>query len=72
MQKALVHMHIQLHKIISDITGVTGMQIIKVIIKGERNPEKLAELRDGRTRNDRSTIAKALTGDYREEHLFTF
>ncbi len=71
MQKALIQRNIQLHKVISDITGVTGMQIIKAILEGERNPEKLAELRDGRIRNDKSTIAKALAGDYRKEYLFT-
>lgn len=70
MQKALVQMNIQLHKVISHITGVTGMQIIKAIIEGERNPNKLAELRDVRIKSDKSAIAKALTGDYREEHLF--
>ncbi|RDD33653.1 phage protein [Wolbachia endosymbiont of Cylisticus convexus] len=47
MQKALTQMNIQLHRVISDTTGVTGMQIIKAIIDGESNPEKLAELRDG-------------------------
>ncbi|OJH32112.1 Transposase IS116/IS110/IS902 family protein [Wolbachia endosymbiont of Armadillidium vulgare] len=71
MQKALIQMNIQLHKAISDINGVTGIRIIEAIIEGERDPEKLAELRDGRIRNDKSTIVKALTGDYREEHLFT-
>lgn len=71
MQKALIQMNIQLHKVISDTTGSTGMQIIKAIIEGERNPEKLAELRNSNIKNDKSTIAKALTGDYREEHLFT-
>ncbi|BET31660.1 IS110 family transposase [Wolbachia pipientis] len=70
MQKALIQMNVQLHKVISDITGVTGMQIIKAIIEGERNPEKLSELRDVRIRNDRSTMAKALKGDYRKELLF--
>lgn len=70
MQKALIQMNIQLYKVISNITGVTGMKIIKAIIEGERDPEKLAEFRDARIKNDRSTIAKALTGDYREEHLF--
>ncbi|WP_265041077.1 IS110 family RNA-guided transposase [Wolbachia endosymbiont (group A) of Calamotropha paludella] len=70
VQKALIQMNVQLHKVISDITGVTGMQIIKAIIEGERNPEKLSELRDVRIRNDRSTMAKALKGDYRKELLF--
>ncbi|RDD34149.1 Transposase IS116/IS110/IS902 family protein [Wolbachia endosymbiont of Cylisticus convexus] len=71
MQKALVQMNIQLHKVISDITGVSGMQIIKAIIGGEKDTEKLAELRSSNMKNDNATIAKALTGDYREEHLFT-
>lgn len=71
MQKALIQMNVQLHKVIGDITGVTGMKIIKAIIEGERDPEKLAEFRDARIKNDQSTIAKALAGDYREEHLFT-
>lgn len=71
MQKALIQMNIQLHKAISDINGVTGIRIIKAIIEGERNPEKLAEFRSVNMKNDKATIAKALTGDYREEHLFT-
>ncbi len=70
MQKALIQMNIQLHKGISNITGVTGMKIIEAIIEGERNPEKLAEFRSSNIKNDKATIAKALTGDYREEHLF--
>ncbi|WP_353276850.1 IS110 family transposase [Wolbachia endosymbiont (group A) of Agelastica alni] len=71
MQKALIQMNIQLHKVISHITGITGMKIIEAIIEGERDSEKLAEFRDVRMKNDQSTIAKALAGDYREEHLFT-
>lgn len=63
-------MSIHLHKVISDITGVTGMQIIKAIVKDERNPEKLAEFRSVNMKNDKATMAKGLTGDYREEHLF--
>src|SRR6266550_7395031 len=51
MQKALIQMNIQLHKVISDINGVTGIKIIEAIIEGERDPEKLAELRDVRIRN---------------------
>ncbi|QMV47539.1 IS110 family RNA-guided transposase [Wolbachia pipientis] len=71
MQKALIQMNIQLHRVIRDITGVTGMKIIKAIIKGERDSGKLAQFRDARIKNDQSTIAKALAGDYREEHVFT-
>lgn len=71
MQKALSEMNLQLHKVVSDITGITGMRIIKAIINGERNPDKLAALKDCRIKSDKDTIAKALRGDYREEHLFT-
>ncbi|MDE5061724.1 IS110 family RNA-guided transposase, partial [Wolbachia endosymbiont of Drosophila tsacasi] len=71
MQKALIQMNIQLHRVIRDITEVTGMKIIKAIIKGERDSGKLAQFRDARIKNDQSTIAKALAGDYREEHVFT-
>ncbi len=71
MQKALEQMNIQLHKVITDITGVTGMRIIEAILDGERDPIKLAQLRDYRTRSSEETIAKSLEGDWREEHLFT-
>jgi transposase len=71
MQKALTQMNIQLHKVIADITGLTGLNIIKSILAGERDPEKLAALRNHRVKNDSETIAKALVGDWREEHLFT-
>lgn len=69
MQKAFNEMNIQLHHVISDITGVTGMNIIKAIISGERNANKLAELRDGRINSSSQTIIKALEGDYRKEHI---
>ena len=70
MQKALTQMNVQLHHVISDITGVTGMKIIRAIVAGERNPRRLAALRDGRTQAGEQTIAKALEGDYRPEHVF--
>jgi hypothetical protein len=70
MQKALTQMNLQLEHVISDITGLTGMRIIRAILKGERNPRRLAEMRDVRTKNDEATIAKALEGNYREEQLF--
>lgn len=70
MQKALTEMNLQLHKVISDITGVTGMRIIRAILDGERNPVKLAQMRDRRIKSSEETIAKALEGDYRQEHLF--
>jgi transposase len=69
-QKALEQMNIQLHKVISDITGKTGQAILDAIIAGERDAEKLAALRDRRCRRQPHEIAKALRGDWRKEHLF--
>lgn len=71
MQKALTQMNLQLHKAISDITGTTGMAIIKAILDGERDPKVLAKLRNKQIKNDEDVIANALIGDYREEHLFS-
>ena len=70
MQKALVQMNVQLQHVIEDITGATGMRIIRAILSGERNPQHLAALRDPNCKNSAATIAKALEGDWREEHLF--
>jgi transposase len=70
MQKALDQMNIQLHHVISDITGVTGMAIIDAILDGERDPHKLARLRDPRIKASEQTVAESLVGDYRAEHLF--
>lgn len=70
MQKALLQMNIQLTQVLSDITGVTGMAIIRAIVAGNHDPVKLAELRNPRCANPESEIAKALTGNYRAEHLF--
>jgi transposase len=70
MQKALIQMSLQLHKVISDITGHTGMAIIRAIVSGERDPQKLALFKDPRIKSSTTEIAKALTGDYRSEHLF--
>jgi len=71
MQKALNQMNLQLHHVLSDITGVTGLAILDAILAGERDPQVLARHRDGRIKASRETIAKALVGDYRPEHLFT-
>lgn len=71
MQKALEQMNVQLHKVISDITGVTGMRIIQAILDGERDRLKLAILKDPRIQSSTDHIARALEGDYRAEHLFT-
>jgi transposase len=70
MQKALEQMNLKLNQVVRDITGVTGMGIIRAIISGERNPDKLAQLRNPRCNNDAATIAKSLHGNYREEHLY--
>ena len=70
MQKALIQMNLQLHKVVSDITGVTGMTIIRAMVAGERNPQKLAALKDKRIQSSIDKIAQALSGDYRSEHLF--
>jgi transposase len=70
MQKALDQMNIQLHHVISDITGVTGLAIIDAILGGERDPNKLAQLRNARIKASEKTVAEALVGDYRSEHLF--
>jgi transposase len=71
MQKALDQMNLQLHHVISDITGLTGITILEAILAGKRNPHQLAKLRDRRVKATEETIAKSLVGDYRREHLFT-
>ncbi len=70
MQKALTEMNLQLHHVVADITGTTGLRIIRAIIAGERDPEVLAGLRHYSCHSSAETIAKALTGSYRTEHLF--
>lgn len=70
MQKALHQMNVLLPKVVKDITGVTGLSIIQKILDGERNPVKLATLRNPHCKSTEAEIAKALTGDYREEHVF--
>jgi transposase len=71
MQKALDQMNLQLHHVISDITGVTGLAIVDAVLAGERDPGVLAKLRNHRIKASEETIAKSLVGDYRAEHLFT-
>lgn len=70
MQKALTQMNVQLHQVISDITGVTGMAIIRAVVAGERNPDVLAALKHAYIKRSTAEIAAALTGDYRAEHVF--
>ena len=70
MQKAMMEMNVQLHHVITDITGATGLAILDAILAGVQDPLTLAKLRDPRCKNDESTIANALEGNWREEHLF--
>ena len=70
MQAALDQMNIKLHHVIDDLTGLTGQNIVQAILSGQRDPVQLAKLRDKRIQAAESTIAKALEGDWRKEHLF--
>ncbi|HEY6546825.1 MAG TPA: IS110 family transposase [Vicinamibacteria bacterium] len=70
MQKALEQMNLKLTEVLSDITGLTGRAIIRAILRGTRAPEKLAKFRDKGCKAGEAEIAQALTGSYREEHLF--
>jgi len=70
MQKVLVQMNLLLHNVISDITGVTGMRILRDIVAGVTDPMVLASHRDYRCRASVEEIAASLTGNYRAEHLF--
>jgi len=69
MQKALTQMNLQLHHVISDITGKTGMSIIRAIVDGEHDPAVLANFRDKRIKASKTTIIKSLEGNYLKEHL---
>jgi len=71
MQKALMQMNLQLQHVVSDITGDTGMRIIRAIIEGERSAAKLASYRDPHCKQSEKTISAALTGNYRPEHVFS-
>jgi len=71
LHKALTQMNVQLQHVISDLTGVTGQAILTAILAGERDPQKLAALKDHRIKASRDVIAKSLCGDWRTEHLFT-
>jgi len=71
MQKALQQMNVKLTNVLSDITGVTGMSIIRDILAGERDPHKLAAHRDFRCKKSQDEIAKSLEGNYKPEHVFT-
>src|SRR5437867_6985016 len=71
MQKSLDQMNLQIHHVISDITGVTGLAIVDAIVAGNSNPKELAKLRDHRIKASIETVTKSLVGDYRPEHIFT-
>jgi transposase len=70
MQKSLELMNVKLTEVLSDITGTTGQKILEAIHRGERDPGKLAMLRDKACKADETEIARALDGNWREEHLF--
>jgi transposase len=70
MQKSLDQMNVQVHRAVSDLTGETGMAIVRAIVAGERDPERLALQRNPRCRKSVKEIAQCLTGNWREEHLF--
>jgi len=71
MHKALTQMNLQIHHVLSDITGVSGMAIIEAIVAGQRDPLLLANLCNSKVRADQQTVVASLTGHYRVEHLFT-
>lgn len=70
LHKALDQMNVQIHHVLTDITGVTGTSIVEAILNGERDPAVLASFRDKRVKANKETLVAALTGDYRREHLF--
>ena len=70
MQKALVQMNLQLAEVLTDVMGMTGQAIVRAIVAGERDPKVLARHRNGRVKASERDIERALTGNWREEHLF--
>jgi len=70
MQKALLQMNVQLPQVLSDVSGVSGMNILRAIVAGERDAQKLAAMVDKRVRSSLEQIVQALKGDYRPEHMF--
>jgi transposase len=71
MQKSLSQMNLQIHHVLSDITGASGQAILDAILGGERDPVQLAQLCNCRVKSPREKVARALEGDYRPEHVFT-
>lgn len=70
MQQALTQMNLQLHHVVADITGVTGLLIIRAIVAEERDPDVLAFHRDPRCHSSFATVRQALVGNIREKHIF--
>src|SRR5215212_8890225 len=70
MQRVLQQMNLQVERVLSDIMGITGQAIIRAIVAGERDPLKLAQLRNPACKSSEATIAKALTGTWKDELLF--
>lgn len=70
MQKALTFMNLQLHHVVSDLTGATGMRIVRAIVAGERNADVLSAMRDRNCKSTVETIRSALVGNYQAEHVF--
>jgi len=70
MQKALTLMNVRLTNVLSDITGVSGLKMIRAILVGERNPQRLAALREPGCKKSEAEIARSLEGHYKREHLF--
>jgi len=71
MHKALTQMNLQIHHVISDIAGTTGLAIVDAILAGQRDAAELAKLRDPHIKAHPETIRKSLVGNWRSEHLFT-
>ena len=69
MQKALESMNLKLTKVLGDVTGVTGLKVIRAILSGQRDPQELAKLRDRRCQHTAAEMAQALDGRYRPEFL---
>src|SRR5262245_19147028 len=70
IQKALDQMNLQVHRVLSDITGLSGLRILDAILAGKRDPVPLARLCHSRVKTGHDTVAKSLEGDYRSEHVF--
>jgi transposase len=71
MQKSLDQMNVRVHRAVADLQGATGMAIVQAIVAGERDPRKLAKLRDPRCHKSEEAIAEQLSGHWREDHLFS-